>query len=204
MKKSFFQKTYNINIKLILFIILSFLTTFVCQLVPKLLGTYDILASNAPVIFVEKKINLIAQFSHNLNITLCLILIALLTFESIQRLLTDSILNYYKSIYQTIRLRQFLNQEESSEPIITMENQTVNHSNPIYNHFNSAARKCNVDVRKKTVTVFLKIPKTQQSQKLLKDMEENIKEEISSRNPNYYFSSPNRERNTLWFTGNKR
>ena len=48
------------------------------------------------------------------------------------------------------------------------------------------------------------MPRTQQAQKLLKDMEEHIKEEISNYNPNYYFSTPLRVGNKLWFKGTKR
>ena len=63
---------------------------------------------------------------------------------------------------------------------------------------------CTIDVRKETVTILLAIPRTQQAQKLLKEMEGDIKEEISNRNPHYYFSSPHRKGNKLWFTGTKR
>ena len=37
-----------------------------------------------------------------------------------------------------------------------------------------------------------------------RDMEEHIKEEISNYNPNYYFSTPLRVENKLWFKGTKR
>ena len=101
-------------------------------------------------------------------------------------------------------MRQFLKQDEQYESMNTIENQTVTRINPILKSFNHSVLGCTVDVRKENVTVLLAIPRTQQAQKLLKEMEDDIKEEISNRNPHYYFSSPHRKGNTLWFTGTKR
>ena len=104
-----------------------------------------------------------------------------------------------------MRLRHYLKQDEKSESVITVDNQTtVPKFNPILKAFNKTVSKCTVDVRKESVSVFIKYPSTQQAQQLLRDMEAHIKEEISSRNPNYYFSSPNREGNKLWFKGTRR
>ncbi len=129
----------------------------------------------------------------------------LIVSEIIQRFFNDSIWNYFKSVYQTVRLRQFLKQDEKSKSVITIDSQTtVTKYNPVLKKFNKAVSKCTVDVRKSSVTVYIKYPKTQQAQKLLKDMEAHIKEEVSSRNPDYYFSSPSRERNRLWFVGTRR
>ena len=136
-------------------------------------------------------------------LSFCLILVPalLVIIELVQRFLKDSLWNYFKSIYQTFRMRQFLKQDE---PMNTIENQTVTRINPILKNFNYSVLGCTVDVRKENVTVLLAIPRTQQAQKLLKEMEDDIKEEISNRNPHYYFSSPHRKGNKLWFTGTKR
>ena len=101
-------------------------------------------------------------------------------------------------------MRQFLKQDVHSEPMSTIESQTITRINPILKTFNNSVLGCTVDVRKETVTVLLRVPRTQQAQRLLKEMEDDIKEEISSRNPNYYFSSPYRKGNKIWFTGTKR
>ena len=101
-------------------------------------------------------------------------------------------------------MRQFLKQDEHSEPVNTIENQTITRINPILKNFNQSVSRCTVDVRKESVIVLLAIPRTQQAQKLLKEMENDIKEEISSRNSSYYFSSPHRKGNKLWFIGTKR
>lgn len=153
---------------------------------------------------IQTKLRVVEQYTQSIAYLLILIVIALILIELTQRIMKDSIWNYFKSFYQTLRLRQFLRQEEHSEPVMTIENQTVTRFNPILRSFNQAVSKCTVDVRKDSVSVFLKVPKTQQAQKLLREMEEHIKEEISSRNPKYYFSASNREKSKLWFTGAKR
>lgn len=76
--------------------------------------------------------------------------------------------------------------------------------NPVLKDFNKAAQKAVVDIRDNQTIVFIKIPRSQQAQKILKELESQLKEEISSRNRDYYFSSPNRVKNQLWFTGTKR
>ncbi|WP_214608886.1 hypothetical protein, partial [Mycobacterium tuberculosis] len=75
---------------------------------------------------------------------------------------------------------------------------------PILTKFNREMTKAIVDVRNRTVTVFIRYPKTSQGQKLLKEMTEHVKEELASMNPNYIFSSPIREGNILVFKANHR
>ena len=127
-----------------------------------------------------------------------------LGLEIIQRLKTDSLWNYIQSVYHTFLLRHFLFQRERVQKISNLEHQTVTTINPIHNGFNRAVRKCIVDIRKDTITIFLKVPRDQQGQKILKEMEAQLKEEIVSQHADYYFSSPIRVRNQLWFTEQKR
>ncbi|BAH88089.1 hypothetical protein SmuNN2025_1063 [Streptococcus mutans NN2025] len=87
---------------------------------------------------------------------------------------------------------------------MTIENQTINHQNPVMIQFNKAVRWSVVDVQKGEVNALLKVPRTQQAQKLLRTMEDDTREEISNRNPEYYFSTPSRDGNELWFVGTKR
>ena len=49
----------------------------------------------------------------------------------------------------------------------------------------------------------MQYPKTQQAQKILREMTEQIKEEISNYNPRYIFSSPTREGDKFWFKATK-
>ena len=50
----------------------------------------------------------------------------------------------------------------------TIESQTITRINPILKTFNNSVLGCTVDVRKETVTVLLRVPRTQQAQRLLK------------------------------------
>ncbi|WP_247593204.1 hypothetical protein [Streptococcus pyogenes] len=101
-------------------------------------------------------------------------------------------------------MRIFLRQSEYSETITAIEQTKVTHYNPINKYFNQAVRKTIVDIRENKVTLLIRIPKTQQATKILKDMEMLISEEISNCNPDYYFSRPERNGKWLYFVGTKR
>ncbi|HFI0466228.1 TPA: hypothetical protein ACGOY9_001685 [Streptococcus suis] len=205
MKKSFFQKTYNLNINLIILILLLLLLKFALLLLENQLGNIEIESLQSSISFVQDKLNFIAYFVQSLTLTLTSILVLSICTELFQRFTKDSILNYFKSIYQTIRLRQFLKQDEMSESINSIDNQTtVTKFNPILKNFNHAISSCTVDIRQDTLSVFIKYPRTQQAQKLLRDIEGHVKEEISGQNPDYYFSSSIREGNKLWYIGTRR
>lgn len=205
MKKTFFQKSYNLISSLLFVGLISFILSFAFNLLVKLFGDFDIPSLNSFIIIIQNKFSLLGNYTSQIATILVLVAVSLIIVELTQRMINDSILNYFKSVYQTIRLRQFLRQDDKSESAITIDNQTtITKFNPILKNFNQTVGKATVDVRKSTVVVFLKYPRTQQAQKLLRDMEAHIKEEISSRNPNYYFSSPNREGNKLWFKATRR
>lgn len=205
MKKTFFQKTYNLNASLLFFALINSILSLAFNLLVKLFGDFDIPSLNSFIIIIQNKLSLLGSYTSQIATILVLFAVSLIIVELTQRMISDSILNYFKSVYQTIRLRQFLRQDDKSESAIMIDNQTtITKFNPILKNFNQTVGKATVDVRKSNVVVFLKYPRTQQAQKLLRDMEAHIKEEISSRNPNYYFSSPNREGNKLWFKATRR
>ena len=199
MKKTYFQRTYNVTVFLVMFDILSLGLGYATKFLSEILQTNQI-----DFRLVIEKLILVSAYSYKVGLVLLLALIVLVGVELYQRIARDSMLNYLKSIYQTIRLRIFLKQELTYESMRTIEKQTVNHQNPVMLQFNKAVRWSVVDVHKKEVKVLLKVPRTQQAQKLFKEMEDDIREEISNRNPKYYFSTPTRDGNKLWFVGTKR
>lgn len=201
MKKTFFQTTYNLNANLIVLALLSFLFKIGITLLIQMLENTKLSGKQELFTTILDKLTALEHYIQLLSFCLILVPALLVIIELVQRFLKDSLWNYFKSIYQTFRMRQFLKQDE---PMNTIENQTVTRINPILKNFNHSVLGCTVDVRKENVTVLLAIPRTQQAQKLLKEMEDDIKEEISNRNPHYYFSSPHRKGNKLWFTGTKR
>lgn len=204
MKKTFFQKSYNFisNLSLIDLIVIFFYLFL--RILYQVIELYGLSQYSNKFILIIEKIEMVKQIIFVISISILAITLTLLIIELSHRIIKDSLWNYFKSVYQTIRIRQFLKQDELSETITFNENQTVTRLNPILREFNQSVSKCSIDIHNDEITVFMKIPRTQQSQKLLKDMEEHIKEEISSYNPNYYFSTPVRERNSLWFKGTKR
>ena len=133
------------------------------------------------------------------------IFITLVSTNIIERHKNDSVPNYLNSICQTVHMKRFLRQDESSEYIDTSDNrQSSKRYNPVLVTFNRSMSKTVVDIRKNSVTVIIKYPKTRQSQKILKDMNEDIKEELASMNPEYIFSFPSREGNVLVFKATRR
>ena len=204
MKKSFFQKTYNLIINLTIISLICFLAQFCLGLFYQAIELGGLSQYNNSFILINDRLANIKQVILVFSISILAISSILVIGQLLYRIAKDSLWNYFKSVYQTIRMRQFLKQVENSEPIVTIENQTITRFNPVLSEFNQSVRKCTVDIRQEEVSIFLKLPRIQQAQKLLKDMEEHIKEEISNYNPNYYFSTPLRVGNKLWFKGTKR
>lgn len=204
MKKTFFQKSYNFISNFSLIGLIGIFFYFILKMFYRVIELYGLSQYSNKFILINEKIEMIKQIIFVISISILATTLTLLIIELSHRIVKDSLWNYFKSVYQTIRIRQFLKQDELSETITFNENQTVTRLNPILREFNQSVSKCSIDIHNDEITVFMKFPRTQQSQKLLKDMEEHIKEEISSYNPNYYFSTPVRERNSLWFKGTKR
>lgn len=158
---------------------------------------------------ITSKISNLTDITKNLSIIHTVILLSgififnLLIFitllEIYQRVKYDSISNLVKSIYQTIKLRKFLKQHQTHE-----DNKSFNQKaniNPILKNFNSSAKHCIVDVRKNVVIAIFKIPTKQQANKILKDMEQQLKEEVSNLNPTYYFSNVQRFKRYIYIKG---
>lgn len=201
-KKSYFMRTFNLNINLIL---VSFLAGFIGWSLDFLSNQFKL----NPLSFFDLSqfngyLDLGSKYSYTVMSFLLLTLFVSVMVEILNRFQFDSLFNYFKSVYFTFKLRQFLTQREKSEKITTIDNQNITTFNPINSSFNHCAHKSIVDIRKDDVTVFVKVPRDQQGQKILGDMTSQLKEEVSSQHPDYYFSAPNRIRNKLWLVGKKR
>lgn len=198
--KNYFMRSFN----LILYLVLS---APICSGFGWLFNFLSVQLANITFVNLDTVKNItdtISSVSHESALIALLLALLLAGLEIIQRLKTDSFRNYIQSVYYTFLLRHFLFQRERVHKISNLEHQTVTTINPIHNGFNRAVRKCIVDIRKDAITIFLKVPRDQQGQKILKDLEVQLKEEIVSQHTDYYFSSPVRVRNQLWFIGQKR
>ena len=192
------MRTYNLNIYLILF---SLLTGFLGWSLDFLASTLDL------TLLISLDFSQINSYSHYAYMAMSYLLgtlFASVMLEVLNRIRFDNLFNYFKTIYHTFKLRNFLTQREKSEKVTTIDNQTITTYNPINGSFNRCAHKSVVDIRKDEVTVFIKVPRDQQGQKVLGDMTSQLKEEVSSQHPDYYFSAPNRVRNNLWLVGKRR
>ena len=201
-KKSYFMRTFNLNINLIL---VSFLAGFIGWSLEFLSNQFKL----NPLSFFDLSqfnsyLELGSKYSYTALSILLFILFVSVMFEILNRFRFDSLLNYFKSVYFTLKLRQFLTQREKSEKTTMIDNQNITTFNPINSSFNHCAHKSVVDIRKDDVTIFVKVPRDQQGQKILSDMTPQLKEEVASQHPDYYFSAPNRIRNKLWLVGKKR
>ncbi|WP_241672700.1 hypothetical protein [Streptococcus salivarius] len=156
------------------------------------------------LIFIYHFTNIVFWISLSISLISSLIFILLISREINRRQEEDNLSNLCKSIKQTLSIRIFLHQSELSEAVTTTEQAKVTHYNPVNKYFNQAVRKAIVDIRENKVTLLIHIPKTQQATKILKDVEMLISEEISNRNPSYYFSHPERKGKWLYFIGTKR
>lgn len=201
MQKTFFQKTYNLTQYLFIYSIFYLILNFIFRLLANLF--YKEIFSSDTVEQTHKYLYLIANVSLVISILFGILLGFIVTIELMKRKATDSTLNYVHSIRQTIKLRQFLRQYESIQNSSTSSKINPQSSYTIKT-FNKAVGKCTIDVQRNRIIVFLKYPKSQQAQKIFREMEAHIKEEISNYNSDYYFSSPTRVNNKLWYIGTKR
>ena len=198
--KTYFMRSFNLILYLFIF-------APICSAFGWLFNYLSVQLTNITFVnldTVKSITDIISSVCHGFALISLLLALFLVGLEIIQWLKTDSLWNYIQSVYHTFLLRHFLFQRERVQKISNLEHQTVTTINPIHNGFNRAVRKCIVDIRKDTITIFLKVPRDQQGQKILKEMEAQLKEEIVSQHADYYFSSPIRVRNQLWFTGQKR
>lgn len=134
MKKSFFMRTYNLNIYLILSTLLTgFLGCALNFLVRKidltLLGVLDLPQFNI-------YLTMGSQYSYLAMTCILSILFVTITLEILQRVRFDNLLNYFKSIHHTIQFRNFLIQREESEEVTTSDAKTITNYNPINDSFN--------------------------------------------------------------------
>lgn len=195
MEKTFFQKTFNLSRSLLVFVILNTFLSITSRLLIILFGNE---VFSRKIVVIQNKLYLISIIFLLVAIMLFILLIILLTIELTDRYKTDKISNYFESVKQSIRLRYFLIQHETISSVNSLQ------KNLILQDFNKSVSGCIVDVRNKSVFVVLKYPTSQQSQQIFRSMESHIKEEISNYNPNFYFSSPVRIGNKLFYKGSKR
>lgn len=198
MRKTYYQKIFNLCILLFIIGFLGIICSFLLSI------SMNGLQGIPYLIFFYQFLSMIHTISLYVSIVATLLGLSLGYYEIYLRLKQDNLLNLWQSIRQTFAIRIFLKQSEHSEALTTVEQVQVTRYSPINKHFNKAVHKALVDIRGDEVALIIRIPRSQQATKLLKDMETSISEEITSRNPNYYFSHPERKGKWMYFIGTKR
>ena len=149
-------------------------------------------------------LRLLHFISSSVSFLSLLLFLGLVGYEIKIRHREDRISNLFKSIKQTFSLRLFLIQREHTESVSTSEQGNIKRYNPVNKQFNKAIQKAVVDIREGSASLIIPVPKSQQAIRILKDLETIISEEISSRNPDYYFSRPERKGMDFYFIGTRR
>ncbi|WP_270330758.1 hypothetical protein [Lapidilactobacillus dextrinicus] len=110
----------------------------------------------------------------------------------------------YDSMEQTRKLLSFLKIRSSKYSFVDNENRTISVNDRTINAFNRTVKNSIVDINHDIVTVLIKIPDGNQEQKLLIDMLEQLRSQLSNQMPEYYFSGVEREKMAYVITGNKK
>lgn len=201
-KKTYFIRVFPILIFLTqIFILLSLILLF--QL---LLHKLWVQESSNTFLF-----RLLIDFSQNLQkglivglfVSPVILLLLLLPIVS-KRKETTPIYYLGRSILGTLRYRRFLTQAQQLRLPKIGEQQQKTAEDKTLLRFNRAVRQSVLEIKEQQLVLFIKVPKEAQSQKLLKEHEEQIKEHIASFYPEYIVSTFERRKFGLWLIGTRR
>ncbi|SEN16114.1 hypothetical protein SAMN04487786_3300 [Paenisporosarcina quisquiliarum] len=199
MKKSYLMKIYNLIQFLGAFFFLSIIFRLIIEFI--LINLIN-LGERFPLpIQLFQLIEQILKILYITNYLIPSLIFVLILQEVFLRLFNDSLINLGKSIIGTFRFRKFLKHHQKSP-----KNDSDNYilpKNEVILKFNKAIKKSVIDLTNKQLKLLIKIPKEAQSQKILKEHEEQIKEHISSLYPDYIISTFERNKFNLWLIGTK-
>ncbi len=121
MKKSYFMKTFDFTMVLLGFCIGTSFLNFFLKYVAKILSTKSFFNVSNILSFIQT-LQYWIEKTNKVFIILCVLIILI---ELYQRLLEDTLWNYFKSIFQTIRFRNYLRQVEQTTKIVTLDNKPL-------------------------------------------------------------------------------
>lgn len=200
MKKNFFQIFFN---KVVVMTISSIFLIVLVSIskIPLDKSTYsNNKLNNLITTAIQSFLNAILT----LGTAILLLAFLLIAIEVYIRLKHDKLSNLVKSILQTFKIRRFVKQDEIyTDSSFTASNRRIK-VNPTLEKFNRNTRYCIVDIRINEVTVLFKSPGKQKPQEILNNMKQQLIEEITYLNPDYYFSDLQRSKNYFYIKGNKR
>lgn len=112
MKKTYFIKSFNINLGLLIFWLFTSFMSFVLRL---LLPSFSNFGAISLFLTIQEIFEKVHTFGVILSCVLLLLLVLSIVWEIVLRIISDSLLNYFKSIVKTFSLRRFLTQSERIE-----------------------------------------------------------------------------------------
>ena len=203
MKKSFFMKIFNIVINNFIISLFSALLAVFLHYLSIGIQKNSFLMTISLFNQLANFANLISFYSLHFTLVFTLVNAILISIEIKNRISNDSIANLGRSIKPTFNIRKFMAQHQNSEN--TKDNLRVTTVNPINETYNKAVRKNIVDITNEHLTLFIKVPRSQQSAKILREMEVEVKEEIVTQNPDFIISTFQADsHHHKWLRGNKR
>jgi len=187
--KSYFMRTFLINeimlMLLLLFVIIQFSLRFVEK---NFLSEKNMALLRYSTIMREIFGRMINAVDWMIILSLGIVLLLIIP-ELIYRIVQDSLMNWGYSIWMTYRIRKFLFNDINS---------TGNNNGKARIIQNSI-----IDIRRKNITYFAKLPNNMYSQKKYIEMKEILYKEITSQFPDYSFSQIERYKHWVEISGTK-
>ena len=195
MKKSYLMRIFN-GIQFLVFLLtIGILVEFLLKFIQKIGVT----------IFPEQLKTLLnvamSDVAKFIKIVVLVVLVLAIP-ELLKRLMKDKIINLLRSIHGTFVFRRFLKQYHTSEN--TGEKMISIKENHAISKFNYSVYYAVLDFSGNSIKLYIKVPHSAQAQKILKEYEVQIKEEISNLYPEYLISTFERKKHQLWLIGTKR
>lgn len=198
------MRYFDRSIQLLIYSILMELLSLLLQLLMFFMNKLILGAKiSTPVNLVNQGIGYLSIGSSlfkNIAVFLVILTGLIVIRELYLRLRYDSLKNLALSIRGTVKLRRFLHH---IEPLKKLEDKKSK-DDIIISNYNKAIRKVVIDVDNEELLLYIKLPKEHQSQKMLKEMVSEIKEEISNAYPEYLISVFERQGNSLWLKGTRK
>lgn len=195
MKKSYLMRIFN-GIQFLVFLLtIGILVEFLLKFIQKIGVT----------IFPEQLKTLLnvamSDVAKFIKIVVLVVLVLAIP-ELLKRLMKDKIINLLRSIHGTFVFRRFLKQYHTSEN--TGEKMISIKENHAISKFNYSVYYAVLDFSGNSIKLYIKVPHSAQAQKILKEYEVQIKEEISNLYPEYLISTFERKKHQFWLIGTKR
>lgn len=195
MKKSYLMRIFN-GIQFLVFLLtIGIFVEFLLKFIQKM----------GVIIFPEQLktlLNIVMSDVAKFIKIVVLVVLVLAIPELLKRLMKDKIINLLRSIHGTFVFRRFLKQYHTSEN--TGEEMISIKENHAISKFNYSVYYAVLDFSGNSIKLYIKVPHSAQAQKILKEYEVQIKEEISNLYPEYLISTFERKKHQFWLIGTKR